>query len=285
MSEAVTIPQGVSFSTPQHKADVDGILHERLHIWSDFPLTQVHELSGGNSLLLVSWFALHKSGMVDSFGIDHAQLFAFLQEVQGLYHDNPYHCAMHAADVTQGTYSLMCACGMFQSLPPVEALALLVSAIVHDVDHPGVNNIFLINSESPLAFAYNDTSVLENHHLSTAFKLLQRPELKWTSVLSKADAATMRKCMIKNILNTDMAVHKDGLQQLKSLPDSCRAQTLALATWAPEHRQIFNQVSPPLHTISFLSAALRFNPPLLPHRSLCCTSPTSVPACAAFSSV
>jgi len=254
----VTIPQGVSFSCPQHKAEVDGILNDRLHCWTDFPLTQVHELSGGNSLLLVSWFTLHKSGMIDSFGIDHARLLAFLQEVQGLYHDNPYHCSMHAADVTQGTYSLMCACGMFQSLPPVEALALLVSAIVHDVDHPGVNNMFLVNSESPLAFSYNDTSVLENHHLTTAFKLLQRPELQWTSVLSKTDAATMRKCMIKNILHTDMALHKDGLQHLKSLPDSCREQPLALATWAPEHRHVFNHVPPPLHPVLFFAAALQF---------------------------
>jgi hypothetical protein len=184
--------------------------------------------------------------MVSSFGIDRVPLLAFLEEVQGLYHDNPYHCAMHAADVTQGTYSLMCACGLFQSLPPVEALALLVSAIVHDIDHPGVSNGFLVNSESPLAFAYNDTSVLENHHLMTAFSLLKRPELQWTSVLSKSNFASLRKCMIKNILHTDMALHRNSLEELKSLPDSCREEPGAIATWLPDHRQIFNQVPPPL---------------------------------------
>jgi hypothetical protein len=241
MSEAA-IPAELSFSSPERKAEVNSILQDRFHCWTDFPLAQLHELSDGNSLVLVSWFALHKSGLVTSFGINRAQLLAFLQEVQGLYHDNPYHCSMHAADVTQGTYSLMSACRLFESLPPIEALSLLVSAIVHDIDHPGVNNSFLVNSQSPLAFDYNDTSVLENHHLVTAFKLLQRPELQWTSVLPKADKSAMRKCMIKNILHTDMALHKSGIQELKLLPECCRVQPVTLAAWAPEHRQVFNQV-------------------------------------------
>lgn len=241
MSE-LAIPEVLSFSSPEHKAQVNCILQGQLDCWTGFPLAQLHELSNGNSLVLVSWFALHKSGLVSAFGINRVPLLAFLQEVQDLYHDNPYHCSMHAADVTQGTYSLMSACGLFEALPPIEALSLLVSAIVHDIDHPGVNNAFLINSDSSLAFVYNDTSVLENHHLVTAFKLMQRSELQWTSVLSKENKNTMRKCMISNILHTDMALHKSGIQELRSLPESCRVQPVALSAWAPEHRQIFNQV-------------------------------------------
>ena len=45
---------------------------------------------------------------------------------------------------------------------------LLVSTLVHDVDHNGLNNNFHINSQSPLAVLYNDISVLENHHCSFA---------------------------------------------------------------------------------------------------------------------
>ena len=51
---------------------------------------------------------------------------------------------------------------------------LLVSTLVHDVDHNGLNNNFHINSQSPLALLYNDISVLENHHCSYATKLLAR---------------------------------------------------------------------------------------------------------------
>ena len=52
-------------------------------------------------------------------------------------------------------------------------MAILVAAAIHDVDHPGVNNKFLITVRHGLATLYNDISVLENHHLATAFKTMQ----------------------------------------------------------------------------------------------------------------
>ena len=50
---------------------------------------------------------------------------------------------------------------------------MLVAAAVHDVDHPGRTNGFMVNSGHNLALLYNDISVLENHHLAVAFKLMQ----------------------------------------------------------------------------------------------------------------
>ena len=41
-----------------------------------------------------------------------------------------------------------------------EVLALLLSAVGHDLNHPGVNNALLVNSRHPLAVLYNDISVL-----------------------------------------------------------------------------------------------------------------------------
>ena len=41
-----------------------------------------------------------------------------------------------------------------------EVLALLLSGVGHDLNHPGVNNSLLVNSRHPLAVRYNDSSVL-----------------------------------------------------------------------------------------------------------------------------
>jgi len=55
----------------------------------------------------------------------------------------------------------------------LEVLAILIAAAIHDVEHTGTTNSFHILSNSELALLYNDKSVLENHHLHTAFKLIQ----------------------------------------------------------------------------------------------------------------
>ena len=38
----------------------------------------------------------------------------------------------------------------------MDEVASLLAAIVHDLDHPGKTNSFLVNSESHLSLLYND---------------------------------------------------------------------------------------------------------------------------------
>lgn len=61
-------------------------------------------------------------------------------------------------------------------LEPLDEVASLIAAIVHDVDHPGYTNSFLCNAGSELAILYNDIAVLESHHAALAFKLTAREE-------------------------------------------------------------------------------------------------------------
>ncbi len=43
-------------------------------------------------------------------------------------------------------------------------LASYIAALVHDFEHSGVNNDFLIKTSHDLAITYNLQSPLENHH-------------------------------------------------------------------------------------------------------------------------
>ncbi len=57
-----------------------------------------------------------------------------------------------------------------------QQLATYWSATVHDYEHGGLNNDFLIKTAHPLAITYNDSSPLENHHLAASSRVLYMPE-------------------------------------------------------------------------------------------------------------
>ena len=86
-------------------------------------------------------------------------------------------------------------------LKPFDALTLLISAIGHDVGHPGVNNAFLVALNAPLAQLYNDKSVLESFHCAAYSQILRR---HWKAAF---EDNAMRSLMINSILATDMGVH------------------------------------------------------------------------------
>ena len=102
----------------------------------------------------------------------------------------------------------------------LDIFVLLISTLVHDVDHNGLNNSFHINSQSPLAVLYNDISVLENHHCSFANKLLARTENNVFANMEAEEQQHARTRMIECVLSTDMSTHFDVTNKFKLLVDS-----------------------------------------------------------------
>lgn len=134
--------------------------------------------------------------------------------------DNPFHNSLHAADVTQSTHVLLNTPALESVFTPLEVCAALFAATIHDVDHPGLTNQFLINSSSELALMYNDESVLENHHLAVAFKLLQNEGCDIFINFNKKQRQTLRKMVIDMVLSTDMSKHMSLLADLKTMVET-----------------------------------------------------------------
>merc|ERR1712032_972877 len=88
-----------------------------------------------------------------------------------------------------------------------DVLALLTSAIAHDVAHPGVNTAYLVTTYNELAITYNDRSPLENMHASTLFVTLRQPDRNFLDQLSKHEFCVFRSKCIACILGTDMSRH------------------------------------------------------------------------------
>ena len=58
----------------------------------------------------------------------------------------------------------------------LELLALFTAAAIHDYDHPGRTNAFLVAVGDTKAVMYNDRAVLESHHVASAWYLLTSDE-------------------------------------------------------------------------------------------------------------
>ena len=167
-----------------------------------------------------------------------------------------YHNFRHAVDVLQSLFYFILQIGTLPAYPPgseppplsgakspiaqllqpFDALTLLISAIGHDVGHPGVNNMFLVKLNAPLAQLYNDQSVLEAFHCAAYSQILRR---HWPAAFH--DKA-MRRLMISSILATDMGVHSDYMQHLGQLQEKIH-ESKVIDGWSPKDIETYRVLS------------------------------------------
>ena len=91
---------------------------------------------------------------------------------------------------------------------PLAQLALLFSALIHDVEHKGVSNRQLVLESEDLALLYNDQSVAEQRSLAVAFAELNQnvyEPLRHVLFPEPDDYRRFRKIVINLVLSTDIA--------------------------------------------------------------------------------
>ncbi|XP_068130479.1 3',5'-cyclic-AMP phosphodiesterase 4A isoform X3 [Hyperolius riggenbachi] len=193
---------------------------DNLNKWG-LNIFRVAEYSNNRPLSCIMYTIFQERELCKTFKIPVDSLITYLMTLEDHYHaDVAYHNSLHAADVTQSTHVLLSTPALDAVFTDLEILAALFAAAIHDVDHPGVSNQFLINTNSELALMYNDESVLENHHLAVGFKLLQEENCDIFQNLSKRQRQTMRKMVIDMVLATDMSKHMSLLADLKTMVET-----------------------------------------------------------------
>merc|ERR1719474_2668288 len=96
----------------------------------------------------------------------------------------------------------------------LEAFALLVACMCHDLDHRGTNNNFQISSNSVLAALYSsEGSVMERHHFAQSMCILNTEGCNILENLTKEEYTQCLDMIRDMILATDLAHH------LRMLPD------------------------------------------------------------------
>ncbi|XP_035913868.1 uncharacterized protein LOC118512880 isoform X3 [Anopheles stephensi] len=161
------------------QAILDDVLHgqvqcilDRVHHWR-FNAFTLETVTGGRSLPVLCVHLFHWYGLLDHFNLDVVRVWKLFSLIEEGYHStNPYHNSIHATDVTQAMHCFLQEKRILENLSPLEIMASLIGAVTHDLDHPGVNQPFLIATSNHLAALYENTSVLENHHWRSAIGCL-----------------------------------------------------------------------------------------------------------------
>ncbi|NXU48704.1 PDE1A phosphodiesterase, partial [Turnix velox] len=186
--------------------------------WS-FDVFALNEASGEHSLKFMMYELFTRYDLLSRFKIPVPNLISFAEALEVGYskYKNPYHNLIHAADVTQTVHYIMIHTGIMHWLTELEILAMIFAAAIHDYEHTGTTNNFHIQTRSDVAILYNDRSVLENHHVSAAYRLMQEEEMNILANLTKDDWRELRSLVIEMVLSTDMSGH---FQQIKTMRHS-----------------------------------------------------------------
>jgi len=89
-----------------------------------------------------------------------------------------------------------------------DVFASFIGVMIHDYEHPGYSNSFIVRTKHPLATRYSDISVLENHHLAAAFTVLFTwPKCNIMENMPYELQLETRSIIIDMVLNSDISKH------------------------------------------------------------------------------
>ncbi|EAN76574.1 cAMP-specific phosphodiesterase [Trypanosoma brucei brucei TREU927] len=163
----------------------------------------------------IAYRLLLGSGLPQKFGCSDEVLLNFILQCRKKYRNVPYHNFYHVVDVCQTIHTFLYRGNVYEKLTELECFVLLITALVHDLDHMGLNNSFYLKTESPLGIlssASGNTSVLEVHHCNLAVEILSDPESDVFGGLEGAERTLAFRSMIDCVLATDMAKHGSALE-------------------------------------------------------------------------
>jgi len=214
------------------------LLSQALDNWQ-LDVLELAEITDNKPLSSLIDFFFRELGFVDRFALDKKALARFACSIESGYHDsNSYHNRMHASSVMHslhsllglgGVASLVEASGFFGDL---ERMSCMLAAAIHDYDHLGLTNGFLVNTGHDRAVLYNDQYVNEHHHAAAAFSELRRSENNFLAGLPRNSLSRLRSLAIDLVLSTDMADHGSLLKSFTNRLDEMKVGPIGSAATA-----------------------------------------------------
>lgn len=224
-------------------AHVAHLLAESLNSWQLDTLA-LADATNNRPLSTLGVYLFDKLGLAKHYGLDQEKLSNFFVEIERGYDDNAYHNRSHAAAVMHAMYALLehggigsvCAMALREGDAPSDescqlgVMACLLAAAVHDYEHHGLTNDFLVKTSDARALLYNDQHVNEHHHVAAAFAVLQRTECNFLANLPASEYRRLRSLIIDLVLGTDMVNHGNLVKSFSEELDTSTASSGPLSS-------------------------------------------------------
>ncbi|OMJ95118.1 hypothetical protein SteCoe_1661 [Stentor coeruleus] len=196
------------------------ILKQLSNNWN-FNTFDFNDKTNKSPISVIGKYSFKLYNLIDTFNISELKINFFLNDLQTNYKENPYHNAIHAADVLASGLFIISNSIITAYLSDLDIMIVIIAFLGHDVGHPGLTNRFLVNFQDPLAirckdYIDNDIAVLENMHASIIFSILQESDKDILENVSKDQFLMIRKWTIELILVTDMSKHFDLLATFRN---------------------------------------------------------------------
>lgn len=172
----------------------------------------------------------------------YQQLRQFVSMIASMYRDNPFHNFEHASHVTMSVTKLLSRIVAPKSniapspnddrnldellhdhtygitSDPLTQFAVIVSALIHDVDHRGVPNFVLANEDKTLAACYKGQSIAEQNSLDLAWNALLADgfeDLRMAIYGDISELQRFRQLLVNSVIATDVFDKKLGEQRVQ----------------------------------------------------------------------
>ena len=150
------------------------------------------------------------------------QLRAYISTIALMYRPNAFHNFAHACHVTMSTKKLLQRITThshtlsqqeiyFHSFglgsDPLTEVAMIFSALIHDVEHPGVSNSQLAQEDHAMAVRYHNKSAAEQNSVDAAWSVLFDPvygELRSFLFTSQQELERFRQLVVNAVMATDV---------------------------------------------------------------------------------
>jgi GAF domain-containing protein len=230
LSNMMTADESNSCLAPVHVVlPPEELNHHRTH---QFDVAQLKTLDGFR--LIATFF--HELGFSSTFEINNAKLIRFLLALHDLYGGATFHSWTRTIEAAQFVFYLLTTTDLPNILTPLEAFALMIAALCHDVDHSETDN--QSPAEIGLSVLYRNRPVMEMHHCEQTMHVITKAEQNIFEHVPEDQQSLLWQMIISLILGTDMGQHFELCSKMSRIvfPQNM------LNPQSPQHRLLLAQI-------------------------------------------